>query len=303
MLPLKLKMSAFCSYLEETEIDFTKFGKKGLYLITGDTGAGKTTIFDAICYALYKEASGDLRDPKLFRSKNAPPDIPTYVELTFISKGKKYTVRRSPEYERASKRGDKTTVSKAEAFITYYNGDDTKTEALRKSDTVIEDIIGIDVKRFKQLSMIAQGAFMRVLNADTAEKTEILRAIFNTEKFGLMQEELKALSDKCREKYELESRRLIAEIQRSSCDEKSSFGDELSRLKETNSSFVTGTDKISELLLSIIAEDNEKLSVLMGEAKKSDELIGVRQTEIGKAKERENTRKIYLDTKNKLQAK
>lgn len=302
MLPIKLKMSAFCSYLEETEIDFTKFGSKGLYLITGDTGAGKTTIFDAISYALYNQASGDNRDTNLLRSKNAPPDVPTYVELTFMSKGKKYTVRRSPAYERAAKRGGKTTTAKAEAAITYYDGDQTRTEILRSSDNTIEDIIGIDAKKFKQLSMIAQGAFMRVLNSDTAEKTEILRAIFNTEKFDLMQDELDALSKKYKEKYVTALNEFLIMLRRSSCDESSPLKDELAQLMEMNSSFVTNPEKFSELLIRIIDEDTENLSKLIELTRSSEELIGKKQTEIGEAKEREKTRRIYLDTQTKLEA-
>lgn len=302
MLPLKLKMSAFCSYLEETEIDFTKFGAKGLYLITGDTGAGKTTIFDAICYALFNQASGNNRDVKLLRSKNATPDIQTYVELTFMSKGKKYTVYRSPEYERYSLRGNKTTTNKATLKITYYNGDETRIEELKSGDKVIEDIISISAEKFKKLSMIAQGEFMRVLNASPQDKTEMLRTIFSTENFDLMQKELKTRTDECKSRCDIETHKLIAQLQRSSCSESSPYSEELIKLKDINSSFVTGADKVSELLTKILEEDSLKLSKLKEESKNTDELIEKKRSEIGQARERENTRKIYLDTKAKLEA-
>ena len=94
MKPVKLLISAFGPYAGETEIDFEQLGGKGLYLITGDTGAGKTTIFDAIAFALYGEASGDVRKAEMFRSKYAKDDVPTYVKFTFAYRGKHYTVRR-----------------------------------------------------------------------------------------------------------------------------------------------------------------------------------------------------------------
>ena len=100
MRPIKLVMSAFGPYAGRTEVDFEKLGTNGLYLITGDTGAGKTTIFDAIAYALYGEASGDLRDSSMLRSKYAELDTPTEVELVFAYDGKEYNVKRNPEYER-----------------------------------------------------------------------------------------------------------------------------------------------------------------------------------------------------------
>ena len=98
MRPLKLTISAFGPYAGEVEIDLEKLGTQGLYLITGDTGAGKTTIFDAITYALYGEASGDVRKADMFRSKYAKEDVPTFVALTFDYRGKRYQVKRNPEY-------------------------------------------------------------------------------------------------------------------------------------------------------------------------------------------------------------
>lgn len=95
MKPKKLVISAFGPYGEKTVVDFEKLGEKGLYLITGDTGAGKTTLFDAITFALYGEASGNVRETGMFRSKYAPDDVPTYVELTFIYQGKDYKVTRN----------------------------------------------------------------------------------------------------------------------------------------------------------------------------------------------------------------
>ena len=122
MRPIKLELSAFGPYAGETVIDFDKLGRSGLYLITGDTGAGKTTIFDAITFALYGEASGTSREPGMLRSKYAKPETPTEVKLTFRYGGKEYTVRRNPEYARPAKRGTGMKTQKADAELTLSDG-------------------------------------------------------------------------------------------------------------------------------------------------------------------------------------
>ena len=121
MKPLKLTMQAFGSYVTPGTIDFERT-EQNLFLITGDTGAGKTTIFDAITFALYGEASGDSREAGMLRSKYADPSVPTEVELTFIYGGKTYKVCRNPEYERPTKRGTGMTMQKAEAELIYPDG-------------------------------------------------------------------------------------------------------------------------------------------------------------------------------------
>lgn len=122
MRPLKLTVSAFGPYAGTVVMDLEPLGEQGLYLITGDTGAGKTTIFDAITYALYGEPSGDDRDPSMFRSKYAKPETPTQVELVFSYGGKTYTVRWNPEYERPAKKGSGTTIQKADAELHLPDG-------------------------------------------------------------------------------------------------------------------------------------------------------------------------------------
>ena len=129
MRPEYLILSGFGPYAGRTELDFQKFGKGGLYLITGDTGAGKTTIFDAITFALYGEASGQVRESGMFRSKYAAPETPTFVELTFSYQGKTYRVRRNPEYLRPKGRGSGMTVQKADAELTFPDGRQPVTKA------------------------------------------------------------------------------------------------------------------------------------------------------------------------------
>ena len=114
MRPLKLVVSAFGPFADEMTIDFTKLGTSGLYLITGDTGAGKTSVFDAISYALYGAPSGEFRDGKMLRSKYAKPESICYVELTFENRGEQYVVKRIPEQMRAKLRGEGEAHQKAE---------------------------------------------------------------------------------------------------------------------------------------------------------------------------------------------
>lgn len=119
MRPLKLTMNAFGSYVQRTELDFTRLGTEGLYLITGDMGAGKTTIFDAITFALYGSPSGEFRRNEMMRSRNAAGDEPTEVELVFECMGKRYIVMRSLAYQREKKRGSGTTPEPARSLLIF----------------------------------------------------------------------------------------------------------------------------------------------------------------------------------------
>ncbi len=190
MKPLKLLMSAFGPYAGETEIDFEHFGGQGLYLITGDTGAGKTTIFDAIAFALYGEASGDVRRAEMFRSKYAKDEVPTFVRFTFDYRGKCYQIRRNPEYMRPKGRGKGYTLQRAEAELIYPDGRDPVTKAKEVTRAVTE-LIGLDRRQFTQIAMIAQGDFQKLLLAGTEERIGIFRQIFKTGLYQRLQEQLK----------------------------------------------------------------------------------------------------------------
>ena len=202
MKPVTLKISAFGPYAGQVELDMTKLGKNGLYLITGDTGAGKTTIFDAIAFALYGEASGGNREPSMLRSKYADPSVPTEVELTFSYGGKLYTVRRNPEYERPAKRGEGTTVQRAEAVLIYPDGH-TVTR-LKDVNQAVRDILGVDRNQFSQIAMIAQGDFMKLILADTKERQVIFRQIFKTGYYQVLQDKLKEEASRLRGQCETE---------------------------------------------------------------------------------------------------
>ena len=192
MKPVKLTLSAFGAYAKKTVIDFDKFGGSGLFLITGDTGAGKTTIFDAISFALYGEASGSNRKSKSLRSDYAALSDPTYVEFEFLHKDQLWRVKRNPEYERKIKNGDRTTIQKPEAELTLLEGGRmTPVTGVSFVNDKIYEIIGLTRDQFAQTVMIAQGDFMKILTAPSAERKALFQRIFKTEKFANLQEELR----------------------------------------------------------------------------------------------------------------
>ena len=190
MKPLKLTLSAFGPYAGETVIDFTQFGGQGLFLVTGDTGAGKTTIFDGITFALYGETSGGIREASMLRSKYAKPETPTYAEYVFEYKDKVYTVKRSPDYERPKARGTGMTMQKGEALLTFSDGKSPVTK-LKEVNQAITELLGLDMKQFTQIAMIAQGDFRKLLLADTEERSNIFRKLFHTDIYKVIQEKLK----------------------------------------------------------------------------------------------------------------
>ena len=195
MKPVSLEMGAFGPYAGKCTVDFTRFGGSGLFLITGDTGAGKTTIFDGISYALFGETSGENRQNTGLRSDFAAPDARTYVTLTFTHRGETYTVTRSPEYMRPKLRGEGEVRQAAEAELLLPGG-----KSVSKSIEVtarIEELLHINYKQFKQLCMLAQGEFLKLLLAGSKERAEIFRRIFGTDILLRFQQ---GLTERLREK-------------------------------------------------------------------------------------------------------
>lgn len=200
MRPVFLTMSAFGPYAGKTEVNFEELGTNGIYLITGDTGAGKTTIFDAITFALFGESSGKKRSAGGFRSKYAKDDTPTYVELTFQSGDKQYNVRRVPEYERKKARGEGTTVQQAEAEMRIPGG--RVLTKIQDVNRAVEEILGVDKDQFSQIAMIAQGEFLKLLLAKTEDRVKIFREIFHTASFAALQNALKDAANEKNRQYE-----------------------------------------------------------------------------------------------------
>lgn len=193
-------MSAFGPYAGEVKVDFAQLGERGLYLITGDTGAGKTTIFDGITFALYGEASGNNRESDMFRSKYAKEETPTFVELEFQYRNEVYRVRRNPEYLRPAKKGKGLTTEKADAQLEYPDGKIiTKSKEVTKA---VVELIGLDRGKFTQIAMIAQGDFLKLLFAKTEDRSKIFREIFHTKEYQILQERLKTMSGTLRIEYE-----------------------------------------------------------------------------------------------------
>ena len=189
MRPLKLTLSAFGPYASAVTLELERLGKGGLYLVTGDTGAGKTTLFDAITYALYDHSSGGVRDGAMLRSKYADPGTPTFVELEFEVRGQRYTVRRNPDYLRPKARGEGTTTEKADAVLTYPDGRPPVTRS-KDVTAAVTALIGLDYDQFCQIAMIAQGQFTRLLNATTEERSKIFRKLFRTQRYQKLQDAL-----------------------------------------------------------------------------------------------------------------
>jgi len=274
MRPVKITISAFGPYAGRTVIDMDELGTKGLYLITGDTGAGKTTIFDAITFALYGQASGS-REPSMLRSKYADADTPTEVELQFEYRGKLYKIRRNPEYTRPSKRGTGFTTEKADAELTLPDG--SVVAKNREVAEAVRNILGIDREQFMQIAMIAQGDFMKLILSSTDERKTIFRQLFKTERYRKLEEALKQDTAKTEKKYTDLLDGIERYLENADCAEGSIFSEELKKAKERN----LPTEEIPLLMKRIAEEDGEaerktaaEIAVKDGELLKVQALLG-----------------------------
>lgn len=288
MRPLSLEMCAFGPYADKTRLEMSKLGSSGLYLICGDTGAGKTMVFDAITYALYGEpcGRGQGRDVSMLRSKYASDDTPTYVELTFESCGKSYTIHRSPEYERRKRGGDGTTVQKAAAELMLPDGRIiTKRQEV---DAKICEITGVDKNQFSQIAMIAQGDFMRLLLADTRERQAIFRDIFKTDFYRRLQDELSEEAKKVDEARNAASASILQYIRAVTCEENSldSFKLEKARRNEQPIS-----DTV-ELIKRIVESDEQKSNEL---EKRIKDLTAESESLTLRVSEAESHKKTFAD--------
>ncbi|MBR3224720.1 MAG: SMC family ATPase [Atopobiaceae bacterium] len=205
MRPLELSLVAFGPYAGHVDLDFSKFGDHGLYLIYGDTGSGKTMLFDALTFALFGESSGD-RDVRTLRSDFADENTPTEVSLTFEHAGKTYVVTRRPQQklarQRAGKDGASTMVDRpAAAELTC--GDVVLGNNVRQVNEAVIELLGLSYGQFRQVTMIAQGAFRELLCTDPTEREVVLRKIFSTEELNRFGSELAEAAKDAHEKLDL----------------------------------------------------------------------------------------------------
>lgn len=290
MRPLKLIVTAFGPYSGRTEFDFEKLGKSGLYLITGDTGAGKTTIFDAITFALYGRASGSARSSDMLRSKYAEADVPTEVELDFEYRNKRYKIKRSPEYLRPKKRGEGFTAETAKAE--FYCGETLFNGKIEEVNSEIEKVMGVTREQFMQIAMIAQGDFMKLLLADSEERKKIFRGIFKTENFDRLTDRLKEEYRLAAEAAEASQKSILQYIKGTVCGE----GNELFLLKNQLSEKSARLDKsIAEDVLQkideVISADKNIFAELSADIEENDKLLAEANQIIGKCTAFENAKR------------
>ncbi len=295
MRPIKLTVSAFGPYVEQQVLELNKLGESGLYLITGSTGAGKTSIFDAICYALYDKPSGEVRDESMLRSKYAPPTAETFVELEFVCGEKLYKVKRSPEYLRAKSRGEGVTKQPARAELILPDGsviDKSKKEVTK----AVEEIIGLDRNQFLQIAMISQGEFRKLLLADTEERKKIFRKIFKTFEYEKFQQLIKDEAINISSKYKSVWTEIATIIKSIEVLEDSEYFKELSDLKE-------GTPLAQDAMLlleKIIEADENKNALLMQETAVLDKKIEQKGAVISKLEEFNKNLKSLIKAKEEL---
>lgn len=253
MRPIQLTISAFGPYASEEVICFDRFGKGGIFVISGNTGAGKTTIFDAICFALYGAASGTSRDIKDFRSKYADSKRDTFVEFIFSCGNEEYTVRRNPNYLRPKKNGKGYTEQKQDQTLTCKSRNLILTK-YADVNREIEQILGLNRNQFSQIAMIAQGDFQKLLLASTEDRIHIFRKIFNTENYRRLQEKLGEEYRQTKNAEEELLKRCKQYAEGVSCDENSPFYDEVCRGRNHELS----SKELINLLENLIAEEEER---------------------------------------------
>ena len=290
MRPLKLTLSAFGPYAAETVLDLAQLGRGGLYLVTGDTGAGKTTLFDAITYALYDHSSGGVREGAMLRSKYAEPGTPTFVELEFEVRGQRCTVRRNPEYLRPKARGEGFTTEKADACLTYADGRPPVTRAKDVTAAVV-DIIGLDYNQFSQIAMIAQGQFTRLLNASTEERSKIFRKLFRTQPYQRLQERLQAENaalTRQREEQSVRIGQLLSGLSWAEGDADGAVLDALAPLCEAGGQ--ASPEAVLPLLDALLAGQEQALSAATAARTEAEAELDKLQQTLGRAEQAEKLR-------------
>lgn len=298
MKPIKLIISAIGPYAGELpEIEFDAFEEKGLFLISGDTGAGKTTIFDAICFALYGTTSGTYRDTKNLRSEYAKDSAQSYVDFYFSHQGREFHVWRQPSYEREKQRGNGKIVEKEKAV--FYEEGQTPIEGLTQVNNAVKELLHIDEKQFKQIVMIAQGEFWDLLNAKTDQRTEILRTIFLTDGYKNIEYKLK---DRMDASYKIKVKAedsMIQHFEDVVANEEDELFEELEELKGRagRSGSAWNLDEIIDVMERLNLSDRERLKRIKADLKKAEAELKKNNEELALAK----TNNGFIEKRDKLQ--
>lgn len=295
MRPLKITMSAFGPYAGEVTLNMQKLGKSGIYLITGDTGAGKTTIFDAISYALYGEASGNYRENTTLRSKYASADTPTFVELEFEYNNEIYKINRNPEYPRPNKRGEGFTKQSANAELVMPDG--SVITKIKEVSAKVEEIIGINKNQFSQIAMIAQGDFRKLLNCETNERSKIFRKIFKTEPYHNIEIKLSSLFNELKRNREKEKSGIEQYINQLKCNENDTLSLELERAKSGD----VLIEDVIKLAGEIINKDTLEYTKTQKNIESINEEIEKINSNIKLYENQEATKKAYAKASAKLE--
>ena len=305
MRPIKLTMSAFGPYKDKETIEFDKLGRNGLYLITGDTGAGKTTIFDAITFALYGKASGTSRnkqkkDPNsdsILRSRYADGNSETFVELVFEYKDRTYKIKRNPEFKKLNAKGEyNKTMKRSEAELWYLDGGEwtLKENGFKDVTVAVERIINVNYEQFKQIAMIAQGDFRELLTAESKKRQEIYRKIFKTELYEKITNELRAEAENKKKEYEYLLNSLKIHSGRLEADEYSELSENLKVVQKAKE---PEFDKVIELADSLVTEDEEKNRELEKEIDETEKAFSEKERLIEKINSLSELKKRIADNK------
>ena len=284
MRPLKLQMTAFGPYAGVETIDFDRLGANGLYLITGDTGAGKTTIFDAIIFALYGEASGQNRDPAMLKSKYADKYAAPGVELTFAYNGKNYTVKRIMDHTRQKLRGGGDTTAPAEAELHLPDGRIVKKE--KEINIKITEILGVNREQFCQIAMIAQGEFLKILLEDTRDRRSHFREIFRTHIYQVFQDKLKEEARNIETERNRKKGDIQIHLKRIACPENDPLEIDAAKARQGEMLVEQATGIINQIL----AQDKEQQSVLLAAERELEKQIEGLNQIIGKAENQKKAR-------------
>lgn len=295
MRPISLTISAFGPYAGCVDIPFSKFGSGGIFLITGDTGAGKTTVFDAITFALYGDTSGGKRTAEMLRSDFAKEDTKTYVKFTFLYNDKTYEIMRNPKYNRPKKSGKGITTENANAELIL--PDNKVITGSAEVNKYVKNLLGIDHNQFTQIAMIAQGDFLKLLLASSKERGEIFRKIFHTDICQQFQWEVKNRFSKINSIYQKEKNSILQYVSGIQCGEESRYTQELNALQEEAD--IHKIDDVLACLSGIVKEEKQQQTALQQKRSENDTRLTEIKKQLEQAKTHNQQLKRYEAAKDK----